>query len=185
MRRKRRGRQRSRCSPRRSLFSAPAQILRFAQGLTRGVSTLDPYGATAVKNIVALLGTRDCPRIARCFFLSAPSLHRHLGAGCHGASNVLLRKTFPLPPPGKAMLAMPAWCFERPRRELGGKEKNPPSRKGIKVFGEGARGGPFAKGPPHTYIHFNILSMIAHIASAVAAVLTSARAAGAPAKSRK
>ena len=35
----------------------PAQILRFAQGLTRGgVVTLSPYGATAVKNIVALLG---------------------------------------------------------------------------------------------------------------------------------
>ena len=47
---------------------------------------------------------RDYPRIARCFFLSAPSLHRRLGAGCHGASNVLLRKTFPLPPPGKAMV---------------------------------------------------------------------------------
>ena len=63
--------------------------------LPRSGATLFRYGATAVKNIVALLGTRDCPRIARCFFLSAPSLHRHLGAGCHGASNVLLRKTFP------------------------------------------------------------------------------------------
>ena len=63
--------------------------------LPRSGVTLKRNGATAVKNIVALLGTRDCPRIARCFFLSAPSLHRHLGAGCHGASNVLLRKTFP------------------------------------------------------------------------------------------
>ena len=93
------------------------------------VVTLTRYGASAVKNIVALLGQGstlvllvvlydslhaflrltndrrvaplykfDLPnqRFGVSLILSASSLHHHLGAVAHGASNVLLRKTFPL-----------------------------------------------------------------------------------------